>query len=84
LVGPQRLANLFMQLRKICCHPYIFQIGREFNDIPNFKNNEHVPEIISYSGKMIMLERLLLELFSRGHKVIIFSQFVTYIFSNYI
>ena len=34
-------------------------------------------ELITASGKMMVLERLLDELFSRGHKVLLFSQFTT-------
>lgn len=34
-------------------------------------------ELVNASGKMMVLERLLDELFERGHKVLVFSQFVT-------
>ena len=33
-----------------------------------------IPEIVSWSGKMLILERLLPTLFEKGHKVLIFSQ----------
>jgi len=40
-------------------------------------NNAPVDEsVITSSGKMLLLDRLLGELFRRGHKVLIFSQFV--------
>jgi ATP-dependent DNA helicase len=34
-------------------------------------------ELVDASGKMMVLERLLDALFARGHKVLVFSQFVT-------
>jgi len=34
-------------------------------------------QLVDASGKMMVLERLLDELFARGHKVLVFSQFVT-------
>ena len=33
--------------------------------------------IVTASGKMMLLDRLLTELFATGHKVLIFSQFTT-------
>jgi ATP-dependent DNA helicase len=58
---------LLMQLKKICNHPYLFNI--ETTD-----TSGEIPEIIAWSGKMLLLERMLPELFARGHKVLIFSQ----------
>jgi SNF2 family DNA or RNA helicase len=34
-------------------------------------------ELLGASGKMLLLDRLLGELFRRGHKVLLFSQFTT-------
>ena len=34
-------------------------------------------ELVNASGKMLVLDRLLTELFKRGHKVLLFSQFTT-------
>jgi ATP-dependent DNA helicase len=43
--------------------------------------NTHEPvldeQLVDASGKMMVLERLLDELFARGHKVLLFSQFKT-------
>lgn len=43
------------------------------------KTGEHILDdrIIASSGKMMLLERLLDELFATGHKVLVFSQFTT-------
>jgi hypothetical protein len=62
-----------MQLRKVCSHPFLF-------DWPiDPRTNEPVlgAELLNASGKMMVLDRLLRELLKRGHRVLIFSQFVT-------
>lgn len=67
------LQNAVMQLRKVCSHPFLF-------DWPlDERTNQLVinHELVNASGKMMVLERLLDELFERGHKVLVFSQFVT-------
>ncbi|KAJ3413204.1 hypothetical protein HDV05_008338 [Chytridiales sp. JEL 0842] len=93
IVNNQKLQNLLMQLRKICNHPYIFDLPNEDVDkelntfaasatvISTTKTGERrdevavrLPDIVASSGKMLLLERMLPQLFSRGHKVLIFSQ----------
>ncbi|ORX34552.1 putative helicase [Kockovaella imperatae] len=72
-VNNMRLQNLVMQLRKISSHPFLF-------DWPvDEKTNELVvsDDLVNASGKMLLLNRLLGELFKRGHKVLLFSQFTT-------
>ncbi|SNX86342.1 related to proliferation associated SNF2-like protein [Melanopsichium pennsylvanicum] len=67
------LENVVMQARKICNHPFLF-------DWPVDKDSGQLvvnKDLINASGKMLMLNRLLDELFHRGHKVLIFSQFTT-------
>ena len=65
------LQNTVMQLRKVCSHPFLF-------DWP-LDSETHMPVIdeslVHASGKMMVLERLLDELFRRKHKVLLFSQF---------
>jgi len=61
-----RLQNMVMQLRKICNHPDLFKVSQDDDEI-----NE---EIVTSSGKLLLLDRLLPELIKRGHKVLIFSQ----------
>lgn len=68
-----KLQNMVMQLRKVCSHPFLF-------DWPiDPKTNEPVlgAELVNASGKMMVLDRLLRELLKRGHRVLVFSQFVT-------
>ncbi|TKY89046.1 hypothetical protein EX895_001577 [Sporisorium graminicola] len=67
------LENTVMQARKICNHPFLFDWPVDM-DSGTFVVNK---DLINASGKMLMLNRLLDELFHRGHKVLIFSQFTT-------
>ncbi|CAD7698507.1 unnamed protein product [Ostreobium quekettii] len=63
-----RLLNIVMQLRKCCNHPYLFQ-GAEPG--PPFTTDEH---LIETSGKMVLLDKLLVKLKARNSRVLIFSQ----------
>lgn len=72
-VNNMHLQNVVMQLRKVCSHPFLFDWP-----IDEWTNQPVVnEELVDASGKMMVLERLLDELFARGHKVLVFSQFVT-------
>ncbi|ELA42835.1 uncharacterized protein VICG_00150 [Vittaforma corneae ATCC 50505] len=61
------LLNIVMQLKKCCNHPYLFE-GAEPEP---FETGEH---LIYNSGKMIILDKLLSRLKSKGSRVLIFSQ----------
>jgi len=63
-----RLLNIVMQLRKCCNHPYLFQ-GAEPG--PPYTNGDH---LVTNSGKMLVLEKLLPKLQEQGSRVLIFSQ----------
>ncbi|XP_042538371.1 probable global transcription activator SNF2L1 isoform X6 [Dipodomys spectabilis] len=63
-----RLLNILMQLRKCCNHPYLFD-GAEPG--PPYTTDEH---IVSNSGKMVVLDKLLARLKEQGSRVLIFSQ----------
>lgn len=62
-----RLLNIVMQLRKACNHPYLFD-GAE--PMP-YTNGEH---LVTNSGKMVVLDKLLPKLKAVGSRVLIFSQ----------
>ncbi|KAN0073697.1 SNF2 family N-terminal domain containing protein [Tylopilus felleus] len=66
--GKTRLMNMVMQLRKVTCHPYLFD-GAEPG--PPYTTDEH---LIENSGKMIILDKLLKSLKVKGSRVLIFSQ----------
>lgn len=59
-----------MQLRKCCNHPYLFD-GAEPTVNGEFVLGDH---LVSNSGKMVVLDKLLPTLRKEGHKVLIFSQ----------
>ncbi|XP_063967719.1 chromodomain-helicase-DNA-binding protein 1-like [Lytechinus pictus] len=61
------LMNTLMQLRKCVNHPYIFD-GVEPEP---FELGEHLVEC---SGKLHLLDKLLMFLWQQGHKVLLFSQ----------
>lgn len=62
-----------MQLRKVCSHPFLFDWPID----PDTNSNVINDELVNASGKMLVLDKLLTELFRRGHKVLLFSQFTT-------
>ncbi|KAG5350414.1 hypothetical protein C0989_011178 [Termitomyces sp. Mn162] len=66
--GKTRLMNMVMQLRKVTCHPYLFD-GAEPG--PPYTTDEH---LIQNSGKMIILDKLLKAMKVKGSRVLIFSQ----------
>jgi ATP-dependent DNA helicase len=66
-----KLQNAVMQLRKVCSHPFLFDWPID----PKTHNPVLGEELVNASGKMMVLDRLLRELFERKHKVLIFSQF---------
>ena len=66
----RRLNSLVMQLRKVCNHPYLF-------DEADASAHWIDEGIVTTSGKMIVLDKLLQKLKSEGRKVLIFSQFTS-------
>lgn len=68
-----RLLNILMQLRKCCNHPYLFD-GAEPG--PPYTTDEH---IVSNSGKMVVLDKLLAKLKEQGE-----LQICTFIWNDYI
>ncbi|CCM03956.1 uncharacterized protein FIBRA_06110 [Fibroporia radiculosa] len=72
-VNNMKLQNTVMQLRKVCSHPFLFNWPADPDTHQPILNEE----LVSASGKMMILDRLLEELFLRKHKVLLFSQFTT-------
>lgn len=71
-IAQKKLQNPIMQLRQCCNSPHNFYYPFDMDD------NTPVDEtLVTESGKMLLLDRLMPELLSRGHKVLIFSQFKT-------
>uniref|UniRef100_A0A8B9LA18 SWI/SNF-related matrix-associated actin-dependent regulator of chromatin subfamily A member 5-like n=1 Tax=Astyanax mexicanus TaxID=7994 RepID=A0A8B9LA18_ASTMX len=63
-----RLLNILMQLRKCCNHPYLFD-GAEPG--PPYTTDTH---LVTNSGKMLALDKLLPKVQEQGSRVLIFSQ----------
>ncbi|KDR71576.1 hypothetical protein GALMADRAFT_159402 [Galerina marginata CBS 339.88] len=72
-VNNMKLQNTLMQLRKVCSHPFLFDWPIDSETMYPVLGEE----LVNASGKMMVLDRLLRELFKRGHKVLLFSQFTT-------
>ncbi len=62
-----RLLNIVMQLRKVCNHPYLFD-GAEPTP---YTNGDH---LVTNTGKLVILDKLLPKLKSNDSRVLIFSQ----------
>ena len=60
-----KLRNVMMQLRKCCSHPFLLE-----HPLDKKTGELSIDErIVSQSGKMLILDRMLKELRRRGHKV---------------
>ena len=67
------LNNILMQLRKCLCHPFVYsrQIEERSRD-PTISHRN----LVDASSKLALLELMLPRLLDRGHRVLIFSQFL--------
>ncbi|XP_057800012.1 CHD3-type chromatin-remodeling factor PICKLE-like isoform X2 [Salvia miltiorrhiza] len=63
------LINVVMELRKLCCHPFMLE-GVEPED-----TNEFNKQLLESSGKLQLLDKMMLKLREQGHRVLIYSQF---------
>ena len=71
-IAQKKLQNPIMQLRQCCNSPHNFYYPFDLDD------DTPVDEtLVTESGKMLLLDRLMPELLLKGHKVLIFSQFKT-------
>uniref|UniRef100_A0A4W6DSG7 Chromodomain helicase DNA binding protein 1 n=1 Tax=Lates calcarifer TaxID=8187 RepID=A0A4W6DSG7_LATCA len=65
--------NIMMELKKCCNHCYLIK-PPEDNEFLN--RAEALQQLIRSSGKLVLLDKLLVRLKERGHRVLIFSQMV--------
>ncbi|KAK3777842.1 hypothetical protein RRG08_038090 [Elysia crispata] len=65
-----KMRNIMMQLRKCCNHPYLLEHPLD----PATGELALTEKVVSTSGKMLVLDRMLPELKKQGHRVLIFSQ----------
>ncbi|THG13033.1 hypothetical protein TEA_005145 [Camellia sinensis var. sinensis] len=65
------LINVVMELRKLCCHSYMLE-GVE----PYIEDaNESHKQLLESSGKLQLLDKMMVKLKEQGHRVLIYSQF---------
>jgi chromodomain-helicase-DNA-binding protein 4 len=67
------LNNILMQLRKCLCHPFIYSEAIEERHHDGFVVHQN---LIEASSKLLLLQVMLPKLQERGHRVLIFSQFL--------
>lgn len=67
------LNNILMQLRKCLCHPFVYSKSIEERNVSHSVSHRNLVEA---SGKLQLLELLLPKLKERGHRILIFSQFL--------
>ena len=66
-----------IQFRKCCNHPYLLEGVEEMEEGQGVKEVKDLSEhpLVTSSGKMVLLHKLLSKLKAEGHRVLIFSQF---------
>ncbi|GAB7358673.1 hypothetical protein MBLNU230_g3902t1 [Neophaeotheca triangularis] len=67
------LSNILMQLRKCLCHPFAYNRSIEERNVDHAISHRN---LVDASSKLKLLEVLLPKLRERGHRVLIFSQFL--------
>jgi chromodomain-helicase-DNA-binding protein 4 len=67
------LNNLLMQLRKVLCHPFVYSEAVEERSVSRAVSHRN---LVDASAKLQLLEIMLPKLRDRGHRVLIFSQFL--------
>ncbi|KAI8589488.1 SNF2 family N-terminal domain-containing protein [Geranomyces variabilis] len=79
--GPKKtnvpnLINTMIELRKCCIHPFLLKGAEDqiMKEKPADTVEAHFQALIQASGKMVLIDKLLMKLRAGGHKVLIFSQ----------
>jgi chromodomain-helicase-DNA-binding protein 4 len=67
------LNNILMQLRKVLCHPFLYSAAIEERSASQTVSHRN---LIDAASKLQLLEIMLPKLHERGHRVLIFSQFL--------
>lgn len=67
-----------MELKKCCNHPFLFESADHgYGGDANMNDNNKVQRIVLSSGKLAILDKLLIRLKETNHRVLIFSQVTT-------
>jgi SNF2 family DNA or RNA helicase len=67
--------NVSMQLRHCCNHPFLIKGVVEAEGLSDTDDATWLAHLVSSSGKMLLLDKLLPHLREQGHRVLLFSQF---------
>ncbi len=70
------LLNIVMELKKTSNHPYLFDNAEDLNSA------NPLEMMVRNSGKLFLLDKLLVRLRETGHRVLIFSQVITISYHN--
>lgn len=70
--GPQiSLNNVVMELRKLCGHPYLLPgVEEEIR-----RSKDAYRQLLEASGKLVLMDKIMVKLKEEGHRVLIYSQF---------
>ncbi|KAL6861920.1 hypothetical protein ACP4OV_017620 [Aristida adscensionis] len=69
--GQISLINVVMELRKLCCHGFM----TDEPDSEPANAEEGLRRLLDSSGKMQLLDKMMVKLKEQGHRVLIYSQF---------
>lgn len=65
------LNNVVMELRKLCGHPYMLEgVEEEVK-----KGQDTYRQLLEASGKLLLMDKMMVKLKADGHRVLIYSQF---------
>ncbi|XP_062014865.1 protein CHROMATIN REMODELING 5 isoform X1 [Rosa rugosa] len=71
------LLNIVVELKKCCNHPFLFESADHgYGGDSSSKDGSKLERIILSSGKLVILDKLLVRLHETKHRVLIFSQMV--------
>ncbi|KAL0923098.1 hypothetical protein M5K25_007143 [Dendrobium thyrsiflorum] len=70
------LLNIVVELKKCCNHPFLFESADHGYGGDNGSDSNKVERIVLSSGKLVILDKLLIRLRETNHRVLIFSQMV--------
>ncbi|XP_048228059.1 protein CHROMATIN REMODELING 5 isoform X2 [Ricinus communis] len=71
------LLNIVVELKKCCNHPFLFESADHgYGGDSGFNDSSKLERIILSSGKLVILDKLLVRLHETKHRVLIFSQMV--------
>ncbi|KAH9790086.1 protein chromatin remodeling 5 [Citrus sinensis] len=71
------LLNIVVELKKCCNHPFLFESADHgYGGDTSINDSSKLERIILSSGKLVILDKLLVRLHETKHRVLIFSQMV--------